>query len=248
MNTETVAERRRKVLVGDLPPHFLRLAVPVQPVVAEPEVVQPRLVSFVPPNTRGRLSVTIMEANLVKNYGLVRMDPYCRVRVGNVAFDTNVAANAGRAPNWNRTLNAYLPMNVESIYIQIFDEKAFGPDEVIAWAHIMLPLAIFNGDNIDDYFHLSGQQGEGKEGMIHLHFSFAPIELPLQQEIPQQPQQQEAPAPLPVEITEEDTKEIQEMFPTVDKEVIKCILEERRGDKEAAVSAILEMTTAAEST
>ncbi|KAF1770576.1 hypothetical protein GCK72_002395 [Caenorhabditis remanei] len=243
MNTETVAERRRKVLVGELPPHFLRLAVPVQQ-VAEPEVVQPRLVSFVPPNTRGRLSVTILEANLVKNYGLVRMDPYCRVRVGNVAFDTNVAANAGRSPTWNRTLNAYLPMNVESIYIQIFDEKAFGPDEVIAWAHVMLPLPIFNGDNLDEYFQLSGQQGEGKEGMIHLHFSFAPIDLPLQPEV--QPEPEAAPVPLPVEITEEDTKEIQEMFPTVDKEVIKCILEERRGDKEAAVSAILEMTAAAE--
>uniref|UniRef100_A0A1I7T8R1 CUE domain-containing protein n=1 Tax=Caenorhabditis tropicalis TaxID=1561998 RepID=A0A1I7T8R1_9PELO len=243
MNSETVAERRRKVLVGELPPHFLRLAVPVQQ-VAEPEVVQPRLVSFVPPNTRGRLSVTILEANLVKNYGLVRMDPYCRVRVGNVAFDTNVAANAGRSPTWNRTLNAYLPMNVESIYVQIFDEKAFGPDEVIAWVHVMLPPTIFNGDNVDDYFQLSGQQGEGKEGMIHLHFSFAPIELPLQSEV--RPQQEAVPVPLPVEITEEDTKEIQEMFPTVDKEVIKCILEERRGDKEAAVSAILEMTSASE--
>ncbi|ULU12142.1 hypothetical protein L5515_001545 [Caenorhabditis briggsae] len=246
MNTETVAERRRKVLVGELPPHFLRLAVPVQQ-VAEPEVVQPRIVSFVPPNTRGRLSVTILEANLVKNYGLVRMDPYCRVRVGNVAFDTNVAANAGRSPTWNRTLNAYLPMNVESIYIQIFDEKAFGPDEVIAWAHIMLPLPIFNGDNLEDYFQLSGQQGEGKEGMIHLHFAFVPIDLPTP--LPETQQvQEDAPAPLPVEITEEDTKEIQEMFPTVDKEVIKCILEERRGDKESAVSAILEMTAATEST
>lgn len=242
MNTETIAERRRQVLVGELPPHFLRLAVPVQQVV-EPEIVQPRIVSFVPPNTRGRLSVTILEANLVKNYGLVRMDPYCRVRVGNVAFDTNVAANAGRSPVWNRTLNAYLPNNVESIYIQIFDEKAFGPDEVIAWSHVMLPATIFNGDNVDEYFQLSGQQGEGKEGMIHVHFSFAPIENPISSEV--QPVQQEvAPVPLPVEITEEDTKEIQEMFPTVDKEVIKCILEERRGDKEAAVSAILEMTSA----
>lgn len=147
-------------------------------------------------------------------------------------------------------------MNVESIYIQIFDEKAFGPDEVIAWAHIMLPLAIFNGDRIDEYFQLSGQQGEGKEGMIHLHFAFVPIDLPLQD-----PSVQQVPAPLreflssksapmrtlsAVEITEEDTKEIQEMFPSVDKEVIKCILEERRGDKEAAVSAILEMTSAPE--
>ncbi|CAI5437409.1 unnamed protein product [Caenorhabditis angaria] len=236
MSVETVAERRRKCLLGDLPPHFLRLAIPTpapEP-VAQPEIVQPRLVSFVPPNTRGRISITIHEANLVKNYGIVRMDPYCRVRVGNVAFDTNVDGSGGRSPAWNRTLNAYLPMNVESVYVQIFDEKAFGPDEVIAWVHIILPTEIFNGDTVDDYFQMSGPQGEGKEGMIHLTFSFQPIEMPADVN---------PPPPQPVEITDEDTKEIESMFPSIDKEVIRCVLEERRGDKEATVAALLEMTS-----
>lgn len=37
-------------------------------------------------------------------------------------------------------------------------QKAFGADECIAWAHVMLPQAIFSGETIDDYYPLSGQQ------------------------------------------------------------------------------------------
>lgn len=63
-----------------------------------------------------------MEAKLAKNYGLVRMDPYCRVRVGNAVFQTPTNFRGGRAPKWDRIINAYLPNGVESIYIQIYDE------------------------------------------------------------------------------------------------------------------------------
>lgn len=42
--------------------------------------------SFMPPHTRGRIAVKIVEAKLTKNYGLpgVRMDPYVRVRIGRI--------------------------------------------------------------------------------------------------------------------------------------------------------------------
>ncbi|VDM54650.1 unnamed protein product [Angiostrongylus costaricensis] len=223
-STSSVAEKRRQVLVGDLPPDFLRLIVPRQQLSPTQQNI-PQVVyggSFVPPNTRGRVSITIADANLVRNYGIVRMDPYCRLRVGHAVFETQTKLSGGKSPVWNRTVHAYLPNGVESIYVQIFDEKAFSADECVAWAHVMLPQAIFNGETIDDYYPLSGQQGEEKEGMLHLIISFAPVET--------------------MEITAEDTKELEAMFPGVDKEVIKCVLEESRGDKDATVSALLEMS------
>lgn len=50
------------------------------------------------------------------------MDPYVRVRVGNTIFETPTSVNGGKIPTWNRIINAYLPNEVESIFLQIFDE------------------------------------------------------------------------------------------------------------------------------
>lgn len=55
---------------------------------------------------------------------------------------------------------------------------------------------------------------------------------------PQQPVQ--ATVPIPIQpITEEDLKNLMEMFPSVDKEVIKSIAEANRGNKEATIDQIL---------
>lgn len=260
----STAERRKRVLLGELPPDFLRLAVPLnaaantQPAVGRPTIpvviadpaqaaqcnliqAQRAFYSFVPPNTRGRISITVVEAKLAKNYGLVRMDPYCRIRVGNAVFETPTNISGGKAPKWNRIVNAYLPHGVESIYLQIYDERAFTVDECIAWAHVVLPSGIFNGEIIDDWYQLSGQQGDGKEGAINLITSFTPVDAsPAQNVNVSSAQISNQPA---VVITEEELNELHAMFPSVDVEVIKCILEEKRGNKDAAVSAILDMTS-----
>jgi toll-interacting protein len=134
-------ELRSRVLIGRLPDDFLRL-----PSTSHPGQLAPGLLaamdpatqfySFVPPNTRGRLVLKVVEARLAKNYGLMmRMDPYCRVRIGNAVFQTHTSMNGGKNPVWNRLIvgslisnvttafqNAYLPNGVESVYVQIFDE------------------------------------------------------------------------------------------------------------------------------
>lgn len=259
------SDRRGRVMVGELPADFLRLPRAEAPPQQHQQIIYASPAAFVPANTRGRLSITIVSARLAKNYGLVRMDPYARLRVGPTFFETPTDVSGAKAPRWNRTIHAYLPNGVDSVLLEIFDERAFSEDERVAWATIPIPQPIFSMEPVDDWFHLSGKEGEGKEGMANLIFSFAPLE---QGPIPYTPmyqpgaQQQRVGAggveavgavggagvaqlgpdvdvnagPL---FTDADVAELGEMFPAVEAEVIKSVLFEKRGNKDATVNALL---------
>ncbi|KOB75025.1 Toll-interacting protein, partial [Operophtera brumata] len=108
-----------------------------------------------PPLT-ARLSITIAQAKLVKNYGLTRMDPYVRLRVGHCIYETHTDPSGGKTPRWNK----------------IFDECSFTMDELIAWSNITIPPAVLNGETHEDWYPLNGKQGDGVEGMINLVLSY----------------------------------------------------------------------------
>ena len=54
--------------------------------------------------------------------------------------------------------------------------------------------------------------------------------------------QRPAPQPARPQIKDEDIKQLQEMFPTVDKEVIQSVLEASNGQIDPAVTNLLQMT------
>jgi len=207
--------------------------------------------------TVGRLSVTIVEARLAKNYsllGLARMDPYCRIRVGHNVYETETAYNGAKNPTWGKTLYATLPVGVDTFTIEIFDEKSFKADERIAWSVIDIIPRIMNGETVDEWYSLSGKQGNQQEGQVNLIMSYQKYTQPVyngQQQflVPGQGQPplimpavpQAATRPPPPQITEEDVSQIHEMFPTTDKEVIKTVLTANGGNKDATINSLLQM-------
>lgn len=69
-----------------------------------------------------------------------------------------------------------------------------------------------------------------------------PVALTPGQQAPLPVHVQPAPAPQPVVISAEDVRQLQDMFPTLEVDVIKTILESERGNKDRAVNALLQMT------
>lgn len=123
-------------------------------------------------NSMGRLSITCAQARLVRNYGLTRMDPYVRIRVGHYVYETVTDPNGGKNPRWKRAIHTQLPAGVNSIYIEVFDECSFKMDELIAWCEIKIPESVLRGETHEEWYPLSGKQGEGLEGAIDIVLSF----------------------------------------------------------------------------
>ncbi|PAA70769.1 hypothetical protein BOX15_Mlig020323g1, partial [Macrostomum lignano] len=254
--------RRRQVFLGDLGPDFLRIAPPAgapgQRVSMTGGPQYPPVSQFshqqafynVPPNAIGRLIVTVNQAKLAKNYGITRMDPYCRLTVGHHVFETPTAVNGSKNPRWSKSFSVFLLDGVDAINIEIYNEMTFAEDDRIAWTLIQLPARVFQGSTVDDWYPLSGRQGDDKEGMISLVLTLENLPpqpqvqyipaggyYPTQHPRPHQQQQQQ-----PVQITDADIGSVQEVFPDTDTEVIKSVLEAHGGNKDAAISALLQMS------
>ena len=104
------------MFVGKLPPDFLRITAKTNSFSTSQEqqeaadaqaalALQQQLVGLpYSQNATGRLSITVAQAKLVKNYGMARMDPYVRLRVGHCIYETHTDPNGGKNPKWNRVV------------------------------------------------------------------------------------------------------------------------------------------------
>lgn len=256
--------RWKKAMIGPLPDDFLRLTTMsdvIQNIDAQTSMALYRqtLPQVAAPNHVGRLSITCAQAKLNRNYGITRMDPYVRLRLGHYVYETQTDPNGDKNPRWNRIIQSQLPVGVNSLYVEIYDECSFKMDELIAWCEIKIPERVFAGETHEEWYPLSGKQGEGLEGAIDIVLSFSnqPYMYPTMQApaqmimvppgrpmpifvTPQQPVVQQAPAPPPV-LSETDLKQIREMFPNIDAEVIKTLYEVHRGNKDSTINSLLQM-------
>ncbi|XP_054159266.1 toll-interacting protein B-like [Oppia nitens] len=297
MDGERIVRNNTNILIGRLPEDFLRFDAndgtngetvqsprTLHQIQADEEVAmalqqqQYHRWTASPQNIRGRLDVTIVEARLVKNYGVTRMDPYVRLRIGHHIYETRTCYNGAKNPKWNKVFHCYLPQGVDSFHIEIYDECSFTVDEMIAWILYKIPESTFSGQTVEEWVDLNGKQGDGKEGQICVVTSFTPLNktalqntgypvtapmvpvlIPNQygvvygQNMPQvyvQPghpptgsQPQPQPQPQPIVISEEDVKQVSEMFPNVEIDVIKAIMETQRGNKDRTINSLLQMTS-----
>ena len=272
-DVSTEKKSPRKLLSTEEQDHAMALALQEQLNMEEAEAMAAHQAGYrglntvghtvaAPANMVGRLTVTVVEAKLAKNYGLSRMDPYCRVRVGHSVYETPTCANGSKEPKWNKTFNCYLLQGIKTMDLEIYDECTFQQDALIAYGSFPIPESVtVSHEVVDEWFSLSGNEGPGKEGMIHIIVSLQPIApgqplaVPPQVRVapnvsggknmtyqtqPANPQGQQQPQP-PPKFSDEEMEEFVKMFPNLDKDIILSVCESCRGNKEAVVNNLLQL-------
>lgn len=248
----TLEERRNKCLLCPLPTHFLR-NLPY-----DQELLRHGLTH----REERFLEVGIIQARLVKNYGLTSMNPYCRIRLGDSRYETQTAISSSKHPIWNEVCRLPIRGDSNLLSLVLMDEALLMSDSKIAWTTIPLPQSLYGGEPIDAWFQLSGKQGQDCEGSIHLTMKIRTIIRTIPQFVPDitsgtisamssQPpslrlvqsvhgaDQSQTPAKT---ISEEDVHAIKEVFPSIADDTIQTLLEAHDGNRDEVTSELLRMT------
>jgi toll-interacting protein len=122
----------------------------------------------------GDLKITVNHAKLVKNYGLTRMDPYCRIIVGHLTYETQTHRNGSTTPKWNQTISTQLSFGVKTFSVEVYKECTMAMDELIAWTNIKIPESVLDEQPFQNSYKLCGKNGV--EGTIELVLSYNKLE------------------------------------------------------------------------
>lgn len=162
------AKHRREFVenIKNLPDDFLRI-----PFSSFPQEAVPHPMAIMEAPLIDMIEISVVEAQLVKNYGLMRMDLYCKIRVGHMVCETSTCLNGARNPKWDGVYQFSLKPGIEHFHLEIYDERQFSLDTKIAWLYEPIPREIFMGMSVERWFPLSGQLGQNKEGSVLLVIS-----------------------------------------------------------------------------
>lgn len=212
---------------------------------------------------KGRLQIDIVEAHLNKNYGFVKMDPYVKMTINNKVYETASDYSGAKSPKWQKTIMVYIEENVDQIKFEVFDEKSFTDDELIAVVKYPIPQVLYTQGFIDEWLPLSGKLGEQKEGSLNIRILFTPMRKlqeterrtsrPTYGQLERMNLQLEEDDDLArtlrisaqeaeYKVDEEVFKSLCEMFPSFDVEVVRSSLIVNHGNKEITIEKLLEMS------
>ncbi|CAF2714655.1 unnamed protein product [Rotaria sp. Silwood2] len=185
-NNEVVpkfSEYRSRVMLGDLPQDFLRIQFTQAHIynpaghgmrqVYSPAQLQQQLHQN--PNFLGYFTLTIAEAKLAKNsglLGLIKMDPYVSFRIGHVAYDTPTATGGGKNPQWKASYRINLFKGMDRIHLEVYDQRNFTEDSFIGECEIVIPREVMEGQTRQHWYPLMGRQTNENQGEILIIMSF----------------------------------------------------------------------------
>jgi len=187
------SDYRSRVMLGDLPQDFLRVQF-TQTQIYDPmgygmrqgySPIPPQQIQQ-NPNFLGYFTLTIAEAKLVKNsglLGLIKMDPYVSFRVGHVSYDTPIATGGGKNPQWKASYRINLFKGMDRINLEVYDQRNFTEDIFIGECEIMIPREVMEGETQQHWYPLMGRQANANEnqGDILVIMSFMPVRIANQQ-------------------------------------------------------------------
>ncbi|CAF0892582.1 unnamed protein product [Adineta steineri] len=242
-----------RVMLGDLPSDFLRVQL-VEPQIYDSSNAQ--LEHHQNPNFLGFFTLTFAEAKLIKNsgpLGLLRMDPYVRFQLGHVSYETPTATGGGKNPQWKVSYRINLFKGMDKIHLELFDQRSFTEDNFIGECDIEIPREVLDGQTHQHWYPLMGREANINEnqGDILIVMSFisttteysSTLENPSFSNSPTMSSlssQSNSITESTLLYTVDDIKTIEEMFPTIDRQIIIDLLEKYGGNKDIVVNHLLQ--------
>eukprot|EP01135_Chromosphaera_perkinsii_P012436 Nk52_evm47s2657 gene=Nk52_evmTU47s2657 len=203
----------------------------------------------------GTLMIGLKEGILKKKPGLFRSDLYARIKHAGVVINSRSCSNSGKTPHWDEEYSLAHRPGVEAFKLEILDEGIMS-DSVTGWAVIPVSSVLQTPNEVvEDWFDL--HTTKDIVGQIKLSITYKPDMVPpsLRRRIvvpqtvstvhryppgtgPGIPPQ--AAGPSQQEIAS-GVSQLKEMFPEMDEEIIRGVLENNHGNVEATANHLVQM-------